>query len=65
MKKIKIRLLTKNGESLDEMIDEGRIEQALAFIEVELTHLDNEMRYLKRSMNKIKKLIEVKRNLKP
>jgi len=58
MGRSKFRLVTKDGVTLDELIEDSRVEEALAFVEVELVNLENELKYLKKALRKIKKLVE-------
>jgi len=59
--KEKFRLATKDGVTLDELIEQGQIETALAFIEIELTRISHEIGYLKGCLKKIKKLLEAEK----
>jgi len=59
-KELKFRLVTtKEGETLDQLIDQGRIREAIAFCEVMLVLLENELAYIKGQLRRIEEALGI------
>jgi hypothetical protein len=55
---LKFRLITtKEGETLDQLIDQGRVSEAIVFCEVMLVLLENELAYIKKQLARIREVL--------
>ena len=57
---LRFRLITtKEGETLDQLIDQGRMREAIAFCEVMLVLLENELAYIKQQLIRIREALGI------